>query len=86
MYELVLTREAQEFYEEADITLAERLNRCFDRLRESPYKHPNIKRLKGDLAGLLRYRVGDWRVVYEVDEAKKTVTILLIDHRSNVYD
>lgn len=34
MYELVLTREAQEFYEEADITLAERLNRCFDRLRE----------------------------------------------------
>ncbi len=37
MHELLLTREAQEFYEEADITLAERLNRCFDRLREDAF-------------------------------------------------
>ncbi|QSJ20904.1 type II toxin-antitoxin system RelE/ParE family toxin [Nostoc sp. UHCC 0702] len=65
--------------------LAERLNRCFDQLRENPYEHPNIKRLKGYFAGFFRYRVGDWRVVYHVDEAQLLITILLIAHRSDVY-
>ncbi|BAY92377.1 type II toxin-antitoxin system RelE/ParE family toxin [Tolypothrix sp. LEGE 11397] len=85
MYELALTRKAQKFYEEVDISLVERLNRCFDQLRENPYEHPNIKRLKGKFSGLLRYRVGDWRVVYQVDEAQSLITILLIAHRSDVY-
>ncbi|MDZ7963194.1 MAG: type II toxin-antitoxin system RelE/ParE family toxin [Aulosira sp. DedQUE10] len=85
MYELTLTRKAQKFYEEVDTSLAERLNRCFDQLRENPYEHPNIKRLKGEFSGLLRYRVGDWRVVYRVDEAQSLITILLIAHRSDIY-
>jgi mRNA interferase RelE/StbE len=85
MYELTLTRKAQKFYEEVDTSLAERLNRCFDQLRENPYEHPNIKRLKGTFAGMLRYRVGDWRVLYQVDEAQSLITILLIAHRSDVY-
>lgn len=85
MYELVLTRKAQKFYDEVDASLAKRLNRCFDQLRENPYEYPNIKRLTGDFAGLLRYRVGDWRVIYQVDETQKMITILLIAHRSDVY-
>ena len=78
MYELVLTRKAQKFYQEVDASLAQRLNRCFDQLRENAYEHPNIKRLKGDFAGLFRYRVGVWRVVYKVDEEQQLITILLI--------
>jgi len=35
MYDLVLTRDAQRFYERADQRLARRLNRCFDHLRRS---------------------------------------------------
>ncbi|RCJ18306.1 plasmid stabilization protein [Nostoc minutum NIES-26] len=85
MYELLLTRKAQKFYEQVDASLAERLNRCFDQLRENPYEHPNIKRLKGSFAGLFRYRVGDWRIVYQIDEAQLIITILLIAHRSDVY-
>ncbi|MBE8969773.1 type II toxin-antitoxin system RelE/ParE family toxin [Nostocales cyanobacterium LEGE 12452] len=81
MYELVLTRKAQKFYQEVDASLAERLNRCFDQLRQNAYEHPNIKRLKGDFAGLFRYRVG----VYKVDEEQQLITILLIAHRSDVY-
>ncbi|WP_442947936.1 type II toxin-antitoxin system RelE family toxin [Nostoc sp.] len=44
-----------------------------------------MKRLKGDFAGLFRYRVGDWRVVYQVDEEQQLITILLVAHRSDVY-
>jgi len=86
MYEVFLTREAQRFYEEAEASLVRRLNRCFQYLKENPYEHPNIKRLKGPLSGYFCYRVVDWRVVYSVDEQKRVVVVLLIAHRSKAYE
>lgn len=86
MYEIALTEEALSTYRRADRSLARRLNRCFDRLRDNPYSHPNIRRLTGNLRGRLRYRIGDWRVVYRVDEKTRQVTVLVIAHRSGVYD
>lgn len=74
-YELRFDRDAAEVCEEADDRLARRLNRCFERLRESPFYHPDIKALKGDLAGLYRYQVGKWRVICEPDEDKHAVYI-----------
>ena len=85
MYEVLLTREAQHFYEQADPVLVRKLNRCFQYLRMNPYEHPNTKRLKGPLAGYFRYQIGDWRVVYGVDEQKREVSVLLIAHRSKAY-
>ena len=84
MYEVRLTRDARTFYEAADNVLARRLNRCFDQLRQDPYAHPNITRLKGPFAGQWRYRVGDWRVIYRVED-EQVVTVLLIVHRSKAY-
>jgi mRNA-degrading endonuclease RelE of RelBE toxin-antitoxin system len=36
--------------------------------------------------GLWRIRVGDWRIGYEIDDAKRTVTIITVGHRSDFYD
>ena len=33
-----------------------------------------------------RVRVGDWRVVYTVDDAAKLVTITRVAHRREVYE
>ena len=85
MYDLLLTKEAQAFYEKADRSLVRRLNRCFDQLRQNPHHHPNITRLRGPLAGYFRYRIGDWRVVYEVDDDGQLVIVLIIAHRSKAY-
>ena len=85
MYELQFTHDAQRFYERADPALVRRLHRCFDHLRLNPYEHANVKRLRGPLAGCFRYRAGDWRVVYRVSASERLVTILLIAHRSEVY-
>lgn len=84
MVEVRLTRDAQTFYEAADKVLAKQLNRCFDQLQQNPYAHPNIRRLKGPLAGQWRYRVGDWRVIYRVED-EQVVTVLLVVHRSKAY-
>ena len=54
-------------------------------LKTDPHIHPNIKQLKGDLAGYYRYRVGDYRVVYYIDEEQKQVVVTIIAHRREVY-
>lgn len=41
--------------------------------------------LRGELEGLQAARVGAYRVVYEIDEQARTVTVLDVDHRGNVY-
>ena len=85
MYEIVLTAEALACYRKADTPLAKKLNRCFDNLARNPFSHPNVKRLTGNLRGRFRYRVGDWRVVYTVDELHRRVTVLVVVHRSGAY-
>ena len=43
------------------------------------------KPLVGKLAGLWRYRIGDWRVVVMIEEQRLVVLVLEVDHRSKVY-
>ena len=43
------------------------------------------KQLKGEYSGFFKYRIGDWRVVYHLDEENSTVTITKIGHRREVY-
>jgi mRNA interferase RelE/StbE len=49
----------------------------------------NRKRVGGELrfelTGKRSARRGDFRVIYEVDDDEHTVTIIAIDHRSDVY-
>ena len=86
MYHVQLTAEARRFYESATAALQRKLDRCFDVLRTSPRRHPNIKPLKGRLTGSLRYRVGNHRVVYVVQDDVVTVTVLTIANRRDVYE
>lgn len=44
------------------------------------------KALKANLSGLWRYRVGDYRVICDIQDAKILITVLRIGHRKNVYD
>lgn len=44
------------------------------------------KALGENLVGRWRYRVGDYRLVCEIDDDKILITILKIGHRKNVYD
>ncbi len=48
----------------------------------SPAHGPNIKKLRGESDGY-RYQVGGWRILYEVDEASKTVRVYEISPRGD---
>jgi len=43
------------------------------------------KKLKG-YKDLWRVRIGDWRIVYIVNDAAKFVSVTRVAHRSKVYD
>ena len=43
------------------------------------------KPLRGELTGLHSARVGAYRIVYEIDQRERRVSVLVIDHRADVY-
>jgi mRNA interferase RelE/StbE len=86
MFEVILSPEAQAFFAAAQTPLARKLARCFAELEREPRRHNNIKRLSGKLSGLSRYRVGDWRVIYRIDDAARRVFVLSIANRREVYE
>ena len=85
-YRVQLSLEAEKAYRKANTALAKKLARCLERLEESPRLHPKVKALKGDYSGYYRYRVGNYRVVYSVDDQTRIVNIIVIAHRSKVYE
>jgi mRNA interferase RelE/StbE len=42
--------------------------------------------LTGKFAGLSRYRLGDWRVIYRIDDENGRVAVLSIANRREVYE
>ena len=54
-------------------------------LKENPYYGNNIKKLKGNFAGLYRYRLGDYRLIYSIDEGEQIVFMLHAVQRKDAY-
>jgi mRNA interferase RelE/StbE len=43
------------------------------------------KPLKANYKGLWRYRVNDYRIICNLEDAKETIFVLAIGHRKNIY-
>jgi mRNA interferase RelE/StbE len=86
MFKVELSADAQEFYRKADRPLARKLARCFEQLEREPRQHSNIMRLKGKLSGHYWYRVGNYRVIYRIDDGQQLVAVLKIAHRRESYE
>ena len=72
----------------------ERLDRSVQR-RIQTYLNENVlvgdprrfgRALRGDLSGLWRYRVGDFRLIAKLEDAILTVVIIKTGHRSVIYE
>jgi len=61
-----------------------RVVRKMESLRENP-RPPGCKKLKA-YRDVWRIRVGDWRILYLIDDAAKVISVTRIAHRREVYD
>jgi len=74
------TRELERLVKPVARRIAERINWLaanLDDIRPEPYK--------GDLAGLYKFRVGDYRVIYQILHDEKVIVIHQVGHRSEIY-
>jgi mRNA interferase RelE/StbE len=57
----------------------------YPQLRNNPYFGANIKKLKGEFEGFFRYRIGNYRLFYLIDEKKVIVFVIDLQHRKDAY-
>ena len=50
------------------------------------FEQTTSQRLSANLAGFYKLRVGNYRVIYSVDEQGQLVAIIRVGHRSEIYD
>ena len=61
------------------------LTKTYPQLTNNPHYGSNIKKLKNYFPETWRYRIGNYRVFYEINENEKIVSIIGISTRQNAY-
>jgi mRNA interferase RelE/StbE len=84
MYRILFTKSADKALLKMPRDVARRIRERLDHLAEDPYAHhPNVARLQSRPG--YRLRVGDWRVIYEVEGKELVILVLRIGPRGEVY-
>lgn len=82
-YHVTYAKAAARALRHLDRPVQRRLADAIDDLGDDPRPH-GAKTLQG-AGGLLRVRVGDYRVVYEVHDDELMVLVVTLGHRREVY-
>ena len=57
----------------------------YPQLKENPRFGHNIKKLRGFSPDTWRYRIGNYRFFYQIDEKEKAVFMIAAEHRKQSY-
>ena len=83
MYALLIARSAEQDLRRLPRALFERVNERILSLRDDPRPH-GVRKLVGTLEGG-PVRVGDHRILYQIDDDGQTVTVIRVKHRREAY-
>lgn len=70
--------------ERLDQVVAQRILNKLKWLTEN-YDNITPQALTGNMKGLFKLRVGDYRVIYSISQSEDIITIHLIGHRRDIY-
>ena len=83
MYEVELTARVAKQFRKYDSALQKRLVKALEKLGQNPYD-AGAKKLSG-AEDVYRIRVGDYRIVYCVEDDKLLIVVVKLGHRREVY-
>ena len=84
MYEIFFTKKADRALRKMSRKTARLIREKLDQLAQDPYaRNPNVTKLQGRPG--YRLRVGDWRVIYELEEGRLVILVLKVAPRGGVY-
>jgi mRNA interferase RelE/StbE len=81
-YEVVLAKSARKELERLPDQISDRIVIQLEKLQKTPRPSGSLK-LRG--ANLWRVRIGDYRAIYEIDDERKLIDVLIVQHRKDVY-
>ncbi|HIG94439.1 MAG: Addiction module toxin, RelE/StbE family [archaeon GW2011_AR13] len=81
MYEIIFSKEAKEQLKKLDQNIQERILQGIEKLRIKPERC--LKKLVGDPG--FRLRVGDYRVIVDINRNLVQVLVISVGHRKNIY-
>jgi len=81
MYTVIYDEEALQNLEKLEKKIRKRIFEKIISTKENPFLY--FERLSG--RGEFKLRVGDYRIIADIDEKTKKISILFIDHRKNIY-
>ena len=83
-YDIVFTKQATKTLQKIPATILVNIRQKIEQIAENPFlSHPNVTKLQNREG--YRLRVGDWRVIYEVQQDKVVIMVLKIGLRKEVY-
>jgi mRNA interferase RelE/StbE len=85
MYQVLFSKSVEKFLatqQKRNRKLFSRLMDAFDEISDDPHK---ATVLTGNLKGYYSYRVGDYRILFEVDKRQSLLYVEKIEHRREVY-
>ena len=81
MYEPIFTKKSEKDFDSLTDELKHRVIGVLERIKINPKKY--LKKLAG--TNLYRLRIGDYRVILDIDEKNKKLVCVRIGHRRNIY-
>jgi len=82
-YQILIDKKVEKQLPKLPKHFQNRFQREVDQLADIPYAG---KQLKYDLKEHFSWRIGDYRIIYKINEDEKSVFIELIGHRKNIYE
>lgn len=88
MYRVIYTKKADKDLDNLDFQIAKRITRKIYEYSLTPNPLSFSKPLKSSYLGHYRFRIGDYRAIFDIDRDGniKILLILKIAHRKNVYE
>lgn len=84
MHSIEFTREAKKALKAMPRNVRELVESKIETLARDPFGAANVKKLVGQPG--YRLRVGDWRVIYDVDAGRVVVRVLRVAPRGGAYE
>ncbi len=82
-YRILLTKQVEKQINALPQQVIGRIEQHIESLHTEPHP-PGVKKLKGQTR-TYRVRVGNWRIIYIIDDSTQEITLLTIDDRKDVY-
>lgn len=85
MYEVVFTKESLRTLRRMPKNIAQLIREKLEQLRVDPFApNNNVTKLVGRPG--YRLRVGDWRVIYEIENERLVLLVIRVGSRGEVYE